>query len=110
MSLGPHTITLLLDPPVITADRYGNEGNDWASATRDPVEGCSVQPAGSDEYVVDREAVTIRYRAFLPVVRTIDSSRARAEWKGDQYEIDGVEVWDFDPLGHTDILMRKVTG
>lgn len=107
MSLGPHTVTLLR--AVTTADEYGNEGYDWDNPTRTEVHGCSVQPAGVDEYVVDREAVTVRLRAYMPGRVDVESTD-RAEFDGHEYEIDGVEPWLFEPLGHTDILMRRVTG
>ncbi len=109
MSLGPHTVTLLRAP--FKTDEYGNEGTerDWTIPTRTDVDDCSVQPAGADEYVVDRESVTVRYRAFLPGRPDVESTD-RAEFKGEQYIIDGVEVWDFTPLGHTTLILRRVEG
>ncbi len=109
MSLGPHTLTLLRAGFV--TDPYGNEGTerDWANATRTDVDGCSVQPAGADEYAVDREAVTVRYRAFLPGQVDVESTD-RVEFKGESYDIDGVERWDFTPLGHTALILRRVEG
>lgn len=119
MNLGPHTLTLLRAP--LAEDAYGSETRDWDNAARTPWEGCSVQPTGADEYVVDREAVIVRYRAFCPGSKDIADpdttkplspavSTDRAEWKGEQYFIDGAEFWDFDPLGHTDLLLRRVEG
>lgn len=109
MTLGPHTLVLLRAPFV--TDAYGNEGTDrdWDAATRTTVEGCSVQPAGADEYVVDRESVTVRLRAFCPGLVDVESTD-RAEFDAEQYYIDGVEPWRFEPLSHTDILLRRVEG
>jgi hypothetical protein len=108
MILGPHTLTLLRAP--VATDAYGNEGErDWASPVRTDFEGCSVQPAGADEYTVDRESVTVRLRAFIPGLVDAESTD-RAEFKGDTYYIDGVEPWDFEPLSHTDLLLRRVEG
>ena len=110
MSLGPHTVTLLRDAPAQT-DEYGNEsGRDWANATRTDVTGCSVQGPNPSEYQIDREAVVTRYTVYLPGLYDIDSAAARAEWKGKQYEIDSAGEWDFEPLAHTVLLMRRVTG
>lgn len=119
--LGPHTLTVLRAP--FKTDTYGNDDieRDWDAATRTDWEGCSVQPTGADEYVVDREAVVVRYRAFCPGSKPIPSpvegeepspavSTDRVEWKGEQYYVDGAEFWDFEPLGHTDLLLRKVAG
>lgn len=108
-ALGPHTVTLLRAPFI--ADPYGNEGTerDWDSATQTVLTGCSVQPAGSDEYVIDREAVTVRLKAYLPGLPDVESTD-RAEWNGDQYVIDGVEPWRFPPMEHTDILLRRSEG
>lgn len=108
MNLGPHTVTLLRAP--LTTDAYNNDVPDWDNVASEDVTGCSVQPAGADEYTVDREAVVVRLRAFLPGVHDVDSATARAQWLGDTYEIDGVEPWVFEPLSHTDLLLRKVTG
>jgi hypothetical protein len=109
MTLGPHTVTLLRAPFV--TDAYGNEGTerDWAAPVRTDVPGCSVQPARSDEYVVDREAVIVRLRAFCPGLVDVESTD-RAEFDGDTYYIDGVEPWRFEPLSHTDLLLRRVEG
>ena len=84
MNLGPHTVTLLRAP--VGTDAYGNEGErDWsADPTRTDVTGCSVQPAGSDEYNVDRESVVQRFRAFLPGLPDVESTD-RAEYAGDVY-------------------------
>lgn len=107
MTLGPHTLTLLRAP--VTTDAYRNEVRDWDNPVRTLVSGCSVQPAGSDEYVVDRESVTVRLRAFLPGLPDVDATD-RAEFDGDTYYIDGVEPWGFEPLSHTDLLLRRVSG
>ena len=110
MTLGPHTLTVLRAP--VATDAYGNEGErDWsepANLTRTDVTGCSVQPAGSDEYTVDRESVIVRLRAFMPGLVDVESTD-RAEFNGDTYYIDGVEPWDFPALAHTDLLLRRVT-
>lgn len=107
MSLGPHILTLLRAS--VVEDRYGNETRDWDSPpTRTDVTGCSVQPAGSDEYTVDAERVIVRLRAFCPGIVDVESTD-RAEYMGDTYDIDGVEPWNFPQLAHTDILLRKVT-
>ena len=105
-SLGPHTLVPLTAE--ITEDEYGNDERDWDNPDRgDPIEGCSVQPAGADEYVIDREAVVVRYRAYMPGLQAIESTQ-RVEWQGVQYVIDGVEPWAFAQLPHTDLLLRRV--
>ena len=106
MNLGPHTLTLLRAP--LTEDAYGNEERDWDNATGTDYTGCSVQPAGADEYTVDRESVIVRLRAFIPGLVDAESTD-RARFKGDTYYVDGVEPWDFEPLAHTDLLLRRVT-
>lgn len=107
MSLGPHTLTLLRAP--VGEDEYGNEERDWENPTRTDVTGCSVQPAGADEYTVDREAFIVRLKAFCPGVVDVESTD-RAEFLGDQYVIDGVEPWHFAQLPHTDLILRKSEG
>ena len=105
-NLGPHTVTLLRSS-TLTEDAYGNEERDWSNPARTDYTGCSVQPAGADEYTVDRESVIVRLRAFIPGV--VDAlSTDRAEYAGDVYYIDGVEPWAFEPLSHTDLLLRRV--
>lgn len=108
MILGPHTVTLLRAE--FKLDDYGNEGDrDWDNPIRTDVRGCSVQPAGVDEYVVDREAVTVRLKAYMPGRVDVESTD-RAEFDGHEYVIDGVEPWLFEPLVHTDVLLRRVSG
>lgn len=107
MSLGPHTVTLLRAGT--SADAYGNEVRDWSTPVRTRVDGCSVQPAGADEYTLDREAVTVRLRVFMPG-RVDVAATDRAEYEGVQYVIDGVEPWHFPPLEHTDLLIRRSEG
>lgn len=105
MNLGPHTLNLLRAP--VSEDIYGNETRDWDNAAEATVTGCSVQPAGADEYVIDREAVVVRLRAFLPGNPDVQSTD-RARFGDDVYYIDGVEPWLFAQLPHTDLLLRRV--
>ncbi len=67
----------------------------------DPVEGCSVQPAGSSEVQDQREAISSRVMLFLPTL-TPDlrgEDRFRDERNGAVYQVDG-EVLPFpDPTG-----------
>lgn len=117
--LGTRTVVLLRAP--VAEDAYGSETRDWDNATRTTVEGCSVQPARSSEYTVDREAVIVRLRAFCPGTPLLPDpdepgvsspvqSTDRAEVAGEVFTIDGVEPWPEEPLAHTDLLLQKVTG
>jgi hypothetical protein len=64
-------------------DEYGNEQDDWGAATRIPVSGVNVQPAGgSTEDTEDKQVVVTGWRLYTP--RGMDL---------DLRETDRVEAW-----------------
>lgn len=104
--LGSHTITVVRAGSK-PAD-YGNGTQaDWDSATSTTVDGCSVQPAPSDEFTIDRDAITTRWVAFIPWGVDIGAAD-RVQWSGDIYDIDGdVQRWDVGALAHIVVNLRR---
>lgn len=109
MNLGPHAVDVI-NPGTKTAD-YGNgTQDDWDNATEVPVTGCSVQPVTAPEYTVDRINIATRWAAWLPAGTPV-SGRSRVRWRGDIYDVDGdPQVWDFAPVGHVVVNLRRSTG
>lgn len=106
MKLGPHTITLLR-----ATERPSDYGNnvelDWTDAASADVSGCSVQPASSDEFTIDRDTFTTRLVVYTPADVDV-LSRDRIVWQGDTYDIDGdVLRWEFGALSHVVINLRR---
>lgn len=108
-SLGPHSIDVV-NPGTKAAD-YGNgTQDDWTAAVTTPVPGCSVQPFVAPEFTVDRDNTTTRWTAWVPADTAI-SSRSRVIWRGDTYDVDGSPMlWDFAPLAHYVVNLRRSTG
>jgi hypothetical protein len=71
--------------PGTVEDEYGNEQDDWGgAATRIPVSGVNVQPAGgSTEDTEDRQVTVTGWRLYTPRGMDIDLR-----------ETDRVEAWD----------------
>lgn len=106
MKLGPHTIAVLRGTE--KPSDYGNTVEiDWTTPTRTDVDGCSVQPASSDEFTIDADTFTTRYIAFVPYGVDVRASD-RVEWQGATYDIDGdVLRWSFGALSHLVINLRR---
>jgi hypothetical protein len=106
MRLGPHTITVLR-PGQVAAD-YGNRTTlDWSNPARTEVSGCSVQPAPSDEFTVDRDTFITRWQVFAPDTADVRATD-RIEWNGHTYDVDGdVLRWSYPPLSHVVINLRR---
>lgn len=106
LSMGPHTITVLRAPQ-IQAD-YGNATRpDWDHPTSVDVPGCSVQPVQADEYTIDRDTTTTRWQAWVPATADLEPSD-RIAWNGQTYDVDGdVMRWDFPPLDHLVVILRR---
>lgn len=105
--LGPHTVTVV--NPGTKASGYGNKTtDDWDNpASSDEVPGCSVQPMPAAEVTVDRDNITTRWTAWLPVGTAI-SGHSRVIWRGDTYDVDGdPQLWDFGPLAHIVANLRR---
>lgn len=106
MRLGPHTVVVVRAAEV--ASDYGNQTSlDWQNATETTVSGCSVQPAPSDEFTVDRDVFITRWQVFAPAsadVRPAD----RIKWQDHTYEVVGdVLRWDFGGLSHLVINLQR---
>lgn len=106
MKLGSHTITRLR-----ATERQSDYGNttelDWTTPARTDIDGCSVQPASSDEFTIDRDSFTTRLIAYVPSSAELRASD-RVEWQGITYDIDGdVLRWDFGALSHIVINLRR---
>lgn len=108
-SLGPHTVSVV--NPGTKASEYGNATqDDWAAAVTTIVPGCSVQPFKAPEFTVDRDNTTTRWLAWMPP-QTVISSHSRVVWRGDTYDVDGnPELWDFAPLSHIVVNLRRSAG
>lgn len=107
---GPHKITRLRAAPVI--DPYSGEvtGLEWSDPDRLPIEGCSVQPGPAQRQDLDRRSsVTILFTVWAPTSDVTEQDRV--EYAGETYAIDEtIQVWDFPPLAHAVIPLRRVEG
>jgi hypothetical protein len=105
-ALGPHTISV-----VRAGTKPSDYGTtlvlDWDAGTLWDVEGCSVQPTSAPEFTQDRDAVLVRWVAWLPIdadVRATD----RVIFDGETYDIDGEPMrWSFGALAHQVINLRR---
>lgn len=106
MNLGTHTITVL-QATEVPADYGTGTSLDWQNPTRTEVPGCSVQPAPSDEFTIDRDTFITRWQVFAPP--SIDvSTEDRIEYDGQTYDIDGdVLRWHQGPLSHVVLNLRR---
>ena len=102
--LGAHTITVLRAP--LVEDDYGNSEPDWSAATSHDVSGCSVQPAQGTEATVGRETIVLRWQVYAPAGTDVTATD-RVTYAGETYDVDGVQAWDFPPLGHVVITMHR---
>ncbi|MFE5332563.1 hypothetical protein ACFRCG_39915 [Embleya sp. NPDC056575] len=78
----------------LVADRYGSEQRDWDAATRTPVDGVNVQPAGapaqSTEYIADRQTTATGWRLYTQRGMDLDLRETdRVEFDGMTLEVDG---------------------
>lgn len=106
MKLGPHTVTVLRATEV--ASDYGNRTElDWTTPTETEVDGCSVQPASTEEFTVDRDTFLVRWLLYAPGdadVRATD----RIRWNDQTYDVDGdVLRWEFPPLDYLIATLRR---
>jgi len=106
MTLGSHTITVLR-----ATEREADYGTgtelDWTAPTRTDVAGCSVQPAPSDEFTIDRDTFITRWQVFAPSSIDVTASD-RIEWNGHTYDVDGdVLRWEFGSLSHVVLNMQR---
>jgi len=106
MRLGPHTIDVVR-AGTKPADYGTGTQTDWSSSSTTAVDGCSVQPASSDEFTIDQDTFTTRLVAYVPAgadVRAAD----RIVWNGETYDIDGdVLRWEFSGLSHIVINLSR---
>lgn len=112
MSISYHrdTVTVLRAP--LVDDGYGNQVPDWSEPTRTDVPGCRLQPERAAEYVLDREAVTTRWRLFAPEGTDLRATD-RVEYAGVVYQVDGEpERWPSPTgrLAHVEALLRRTEG
>jgi hypothetical protein len=106
MRLGDHTISIVR-PGSRPADYGTGTELDWATATTSEVSGCSVQPAPSEDFTIDRDTFTTRWVAYLPKDTDVHA-HDRVQWEGDTYEIDGgVLRWHFGALSHVVVNLRR---
>ncbi|WP_431881573.1 phage head completion protein [Micromonospora chalcea] len=107
-----HRDTITVLRAALVDDGYGNEAPDWANPTRVDVTGCRLQPIPAEDYVLDREAVTTRWRLFAPPgidLRATD----RVEHNGAVYDVDGdPQRWPSPTgrLNHVEALLRRTEG
>ncbi|MFJ9961074.1 hypothetical protein [Streptomyces avermitilis] len=99
----------------LKTDKYGNPSSvrDWASATRTPVAGVSVQPDGSAEATGDRTSTITGWRLMTAKGRDLDLLRTdRVEFDGMTLEVDG-KVGRFRMGGrvhHVEARLKEVSG
>lgn len=106
MRFGPHTITVV-HPGELPNDYGTGTQPDWVNTTTAAVDGCSVQPAPADDYTIDRDTFLVRWVVWAPPTISVTATD-RIVWDGDTYDIDGeVLRWDFPPLSHVVLNLRR---
>lgn len=93
-------------------DGYGNQVSDWSAATRSDLTGYRLQPETGGEYVLDREAVTTRWRLFGPDDGALKDTD-RIEHQGFTYDIEGSIERHPSPTGrlaHIEARLRRTEG
>lgn len=106
MKLGPHTITVV-SAATKPADYGTGTELDWTNVTRTQVSDCSVQPAPTEEFTVDRDTFIARWQVFAPASTQV-SADDRIEWDGNTYDVDGdVLRWGFGALSHIVLNLRR---
>lgn len=108
--LGSQTIAILT--PALVEDAYHNEVEDWSSPTALAIGGCSVQPGGGDDFVLQREAITTLFTVWAPPQLQPIPGTCRVLYAGVTYDIDGpVERWEVGTaLDHVVIRLKETTG
>lgn len=110
-----HTDTVTVVRAPVVKDPYDNDVFDWPNATSTPVTGCRVQPehgssraGGGVEYVIDREAITTKWRLFGPAGMDLLATD-RVQHQGATYAVDGsVERWP-SPTGRLAHVEARLT-
>lgn len=93
-------------------DGYGNQTPDWSAPSRADVAGCRLQPLPVEDYTLDREAVTTRWRLFAPAGTDLRATD-RVEHQDEVYEVEGdPERWPSPTgrLAHVEALLRRTEG
>lgn len=93
-------------------DGHGNERFDWPSATRTPVDGCTVQPGPSQEIELNREAYLVAWTVMAPPGLDV-TALDRVGWQGRDYKVWGEpQHWKgpSEMTSHTLIYLRHWEG
>lgn len=107
-----HRDTITILRASLVDDAYGNQVPDWSTPVSTAVTGCRLQPERAGEYVLDREAVTTRWRLFAPAGTDLRATD-RVEHAGEVYEVDGdPQRWPSPTgrLAHVEALLRRTEG
>lgn len=85
--------------PGTKPDRYGNEVEDWSSATDTPITDVSVQPSSTTEVVDDQQTTVADWRFYSTDPACVAmTAQSRIECQGQTYEVVGApQPWP-DPL------------
>lgn len=108
---GPHTITRIRAAETLDPYSKAMKPNwDVPPASQVDIEGCSVQPGPPQRQDLDRRsAVTILYTVWAPIADVTEHDRI--EYAGKIYAIDDtIQIWDFPPLSHAVIPLKRVEG
>ena len=80
-------------------DSRGTKVRDWANAVPHEIEGCSVQPSGTDaDYSDARQPLRHRMTLYAPPGADIEA-HDRIAFDGQSYEIDGIPMPYRSPTG-----------
>lgn len=112
MSVSFHRDTVTVLRAGLVDDGYGNQVPDWSDPVRAEVTGCRLQPMPVEDYVLDREAVTTRWRLFAPEGTDLRATD-RVEHDGVAYQVEGdPERWPSPTgrLAHVEALLRRTEG
>lgn len=90
--IGRKTITVQR-APLVTND-YGDQVRDWSNPVETVVKGCDVQPGTTQEYLINRDQVTVAWTVYAPPGTDV-TEYDRVVFNGTAYEVDGHPAqWD----------------
>jgi hypothetical protein len=105
-----HTETVVVEQ--VALGRPNADGVAPKTTTLITIEGCNVQPVGTEESLGDAEPITGRWRVSTAVNDPHDEIRARdvVKWRGGSYEVRG-RVQTFHAIRpHTEFIISETRG
>lgn len=96
----------------VTVDARNNAVEDWETPDVLSIEGCNVQPGMTMEELVNRDTTLIQWTVLAPPDADVRPND-RIDYRGIEYEIDGMPAAQPSPTGalnHLVILLKRWEG